>query len=92
LGQQANTWLEGIMALMFGVCAAIGALLGLRFKVTVLAPSIVMVAFSSAVIDAALGANSWAIVGTIVVSVIALQLGYLIGVIAYPKSVQYHAA
>ncbi len=80
------------MALMFGVCAAIGALLGLRFKVTVLVPSIVMVTFSSAVIEAAPGANSWAIVGTMVVSVIALQLGYLIGVIADPTSVQYHAA
>jgi hypothetical protein len=71
------------MALMFGVCAATGALLGLRFKVTVLVPSIVVVTFGSAAVKAGHGANSWAILGTIIMNVVALQLGYLIGIAAY---------
>ena len=71
------------MAFMFGICAVIGAMLGLRFKVTVLVPFIVAVTFGSAAVKAALGTNSLAIVGTIVMNVIALQFGYLIGIGAY---------
>ena len=49
-----------------------------------------MVTFGSAAVKATFGANSLAIVSTTVVSLIALQLGYLIGVAAYAMSVQYH--
>ncbi len=70
------------MALAFGVCAAIGAVLGLRFKVLILIPSIFLVTVGIAVVGTAVGWKPWSIVGTVVISVTALQIGYLIGVVA----------
>jgi hypothetical protein len=73
----------GIVALTFGVCAAIGTMLGLRFKVIILVPFIVLVMVGTAAVEVAPGENLWSIVGAMIVSVIALQIGYLIGVVAY---------
>jgi hypothetical protein len=75
---------RGIMALIFGVfCAAMGTMLGLRFKVIILVPFIVLVMVGTAAVEVALGANLWSIVGAMIVSVIVLQIGYVMGVIAY---------
>ena len=82
-GLVGNRVSGGTMVLMFGVCAAIGAVLGLRFKVIILAPFIVLVTCGTAVVGIALGAKLWSIIGTMIVSVVALQIGYLIGVVAY---------
>jgi hypothetical protein len=71
------------MALMFGVCTAIGAVLGLRFRAVILLPFLLLVTFGTAVIGVALGAKLWSILGTMIVSVIALQIGYLAGMAAY---------
>jgi hypothetical protein len=70
------------MALIFGVCAAIGMVLGWRSKVLVLVPSTFLVVCGVAVIGAAVGWKVLLIVGVLLGAVVALQIGYLLGIAA----------
>ena len=70
------------MIFMFGLCAAIGAVLGLRFKVVALVPLIFLAIFGAVVVGAAAGWKLWSIIGTAIVGVVAVQIGYLLGAVA----------
>lgn len=70
------------MALIFGVCAAIGMVLGWRFKVFVLAPSMFLVVCCVAVIGAGVGWKVLLVVEIALGALVALQIGYLLGVVA----------
>jgi hypothetical protein len=71
------------MTMTIGVGALIGVALGLRFKVLVLIPTIVLAAVSTAVIQAARGYQASSIIVTIVLVATTLQIGYLVGIIAH---------
>ena len=67
---------------MLVIAAALGAVLGLRFrfKVFVLLPAMA-IAIAAAVIGAAkCGSGGWSIVGQMTMGVVSLQLGYLAGI------------
>ena len=70
------------MTLTFGLCAASGAVLGVRFKVVALVPLIFLAVFGTAVVGVAAGWKVWSIIGTAIVGVVALQIGYLLGAVA----------
>jgi hypothetical protein len=57
----------------------IGALLAQRFKVLVLFPAITLTGLSSALVSYHSAVSSWQIVGTVIVDIICLQVGYLAG-------------
>ena len=67
------------MTMTIGVDALIGVALGLRFKVLVLIPTIILAAVSTAVIQAARGYQASSIIVTIVLVATTLQIGYLFG-------------
>ena len=71
------------MTMTIGVGALIGVALGLRFKVFVLIPTIILAAVSTAVIQAARGYQASSIIVTIVLVATTLQIGYLVGIIAH---------
>jgi hypothetical protein len=71
------------MSMAIGVSALIGMALGLRFKVFILIPTIILAGVSIAVIQAGRGDQASSIVVTIVLVVTTLQIGYLVGIIAH---------
>lgn len=71
------------MAMTIAVGALIGVALGLRFKVFVLIPMIILAAVSTAVIQAARGDQASSIIESMVLVATTLQIGYLVGVIAH---------
>jgi membrane protein DedA with SNARE-associated domain len=70
------------LALNFGVCAAIGIVLGWRFKVFILVPSMFLVLCGAAAIGAAMGWKLLVMAGMAIAAVVGLQIGYLLGVVA----------
>lgn len=70
------------MTMTIGVSALIGVGL-VRFNVFILIPTIILVGVSTAVIQAGRGDQASSIVVTIVLMVTALQIGYLVGIIAH---------
>ena len=65
-----------------GIGALIGAVLGLRFKVFILIPAIIVAAIGVAAIELARGDHAGSVPLTIILTATALQVGYLVGFIA----------
>ena len=63
-------------ALLVGL--GIGFLLGLRFKATVLVPAVL----AAIIFSMAIGGLNWSNVGWAVLTVVAIEAGYVIGLIA----------
>jgi len=63
-------------------CALVGAVLGLRFRVFILLPIVLMLICCIAVIAAVRGDHLWAIIFTVIPSVVSLQVGYFCGSLA----------
>jgi hypothetical protein len=61
------------------ICLLFGAVLGQRYKVLVLLPAMAL-AVAVAIISA-LGSTFWQIVGAALVTVTAIQVGYVIGLV-----------
>ena len=70
-----------IVAIIVSVLA--GMAIGLRFKVFMIMPAIIVAALSAAAITVAHGDHAWAIMSAIVLSAIGVQIGYLCGTFAY---------
>lgn len=58
----------------------VGTLLGLRFKVLVLAPAVALAFALTTVVGIARGGASWHVLGSALIAVVGLQLGYLTGI------------
>jgi len=61
------------------IAALLGAVLGLRFKVMVLIPTIAVGVMLITIINIVLGAGAWIAVIEIAVAVMAVQVSYLAG-------------
>jgi len=61
------------------VFALVGAVLGSRFRVMVLVPTIAVSLLVIAATNAAIGAGLWMAAIEVVIAIIAVQLGYLSG-------------
>jgi hypothetical protein len=66
----------------FGIVFLIGATLGFRFKVTALFPAIGLVILGITATGLAQGDQGNVMIATVVVIAVALQAGYLLGIIA----------
>ena len=69
------------MSLIISVLAGMAA--GLRFRVLMNIPVIVIAVLSTAAIAVAQGEYGWAILSAIVLSAVGVQIGYLCGTFAY---------
>jgi hypothetical protein len=79
------------MSLIISVLA--GMAVGLRFKVFMNIPVIVIAVLSTAAIAVAQNEHGWAILSAIVLSAVGVQIGYLCGTFAYSmKEAQVPAA
>lgn len=66
--------------MMFAMIAVFpGALLGLRFRVLILAPAILISSAAMFSLGTLLSVSSWSILGAMVLAIIALEIGYLTG-------------
>jgi hypothetical protein len=65
-----------------GIGALIGAVLGLRFKVFILIPAIILAAIGVAAVELARGDQAGSVPLTIILAATALQVSYLVGIIA----------
>jgi hypothetical protein len=65
-----------------GIGALIGAVLGLRFNVFILIPAIILVAIGAAAVELARGDQAGIVPLTIILAATALQVSYLVGIIA----------
>jgi hypothetical protein len=65
------------------LCVLIGAALGARFKFPILVPAALLATLVAATFELARGQQSWTVVATMMTSAIAVQTGYLLGVIAH---------
>lgn len=70
------------MTISIIVSVLAGMAIGLRFKVLMIVPAIFVAAFSTTAITIAQGEHRWAIISAIVLSAIAVQVGYLCGTFA----------
>jgi general stress protein CsbA len=61
------------------VGALVGAVVGLRFTILALIPAGILIAIYSILIEVSCSDKWWAIVLTIIIIVISIQLGYLAG-------------
>jgi hypothetical protein len=61
------------------ICFLIGAMLGLRFKVLVLLPAIVVLLVATISVGIARSDSGWAILLATALGMVSLQLGYLAG-------------
>jgi hypothetical protein len=66
------------MAMMVGISALIGVVLGQRFNVLILIPTIILAMVSTAIIEVMRGAEVWSMALTIVVVATVLQIVYLV--------------
>ncbi|HMA72368.1 MAG TPA: hypothetical protein VKP67_12885 [Xanthobacteraceae bacterium] len=66
----------------FGIVALIGATLGFRFKVLILFPAISFAVLGAAAIGMARGDHGHDVIATTVLVAVALQTGYLLGLVA----------
>jgi len=72
------------MTTTLGVAAAlIGAILGLRFKVLILIPAFVMSSTAVLGIGVAHGTSPWSVLTTAIFVMIALQTGYVAGIVIH---------
>ena len=71
------------MTMSFIISVLAGMAVGLRFKVFMNLPVIVVAILSTAAIAVAQGEQSWAILSAVVLSAIGVQIGYLCGTFAY---------
>lgn len=71
------------MTMSFIISVLAGMAVGLRFKVLMNLPVIVVAVLSTAAIAVAQGEQNWAILSAIVLSAIGVQIGYLCGTFAY---------
>lgn len=67
------------MIILIIFCVLVGAIVGLRFQVYILVPVIAMAIFCVAVIAVARDDHVWAIILTVLSSVVSLEVGYLCG-------------
>jgi hypothetical protein len=65
-----------------GIGALIGAVLGLRFNVFILIPTIILAAIGVAAVELARGDQAGSVALTIILAATALQVSYLVGIIA----------
>lgn len=69
-----------IMAITISVIA--GMAIGFRFKIYMVVPAILAAALATAAVSVAQGDQSWSIALAVVLSAVALQIGYLCGTFA----------
>ena len=67
------------MAMTVSISALIGVVLGQRFNVLILIPTIILAMVSTAIIEVMRGAGVWSITLTIVLVATVLQIVYLVG-------------
>jgi len=70
------------MGITLGISALIGAALGLRYKVIILVPLIILAGISVAIVEAVRGDRAGHIALTIVLAATVLQISYLVGCVA----------
>ncbi len=69
------------MALELVTIFLAGAALGLRFKVMILVPALILTALFAAIVELTRGDQFWSIAVTMILLVTAIQVGYLAGLI-----------
>ena len=65
------------------ICVVAGAFLGLRYNVLVLVPAVMFAMLLAVAVGVAQAESFWSIVLMTIVLVVAVQLGYLAGVVIY---------
>jgi hypothetical protein len=65
----------------FGICCLIGATLSVRFKFLILFPAIGLAAVGTAAVGIAQGDSTGSVTLTIAFAAVALQVGYLFGLV-----------
>lgn len=58
-------------------CVVAGMVIGLRSKVLMIVPAIVVAAIAAAVVAIARGEHAWAVIGFAALGAIAIQIGYV---------------
>jgi hypothetical protein len=81
-----------MMPTLIAIGILIGAGVGLRFKVLMLVPTIVLAALGTTLIGISSGRQFWSVVGTAILIGTTIQIGYLVGVVtrAIVASVRVH--
>ncbi len=70
------------MTIAITVCVLAGMALGLRFKIYMVVPAIVAATLLTAVISIRHGDQSWSVGFAMILSALAVQIGYLCGTFA----------
>jgi hypothetical protein len=71
------------MVMTVGISALFGVVLGQRFNVLILIPTLILAMVSTAIIEVMRGAEVWSMALTIVVVATVLQIVYLVGSIVH---------
>jgi hypothetical protein len=76
---------ENAMALEIVTIFLAGAALGLRFKVMILVPALILIALFAAIVGLSSGDQFWSIAAAMILLGTAIQVGYLAGILFRAK-------
>ncbi len=79
------------MALELVTIFLAGAALGLRFKVMILVPALILTALFAAIVELTRGDQFWSIAVAMILLVTAIQVGYLAGLLFRAKLASFRA-